>query len=94
MESLELFAREVLPEFQEREARREREKAERLAPMLEAVMARKPATDHPPLRPGVRDSRHSRARARTARRSDKFHRYLDDHADKIAAGEDVRRRLA
>src|SRR6185369_3998592 len=49
MESLELFGREVLPEFRERDARAEREKARRLAPVVDAVLARKPASDHPPL---------------------------------------------
>ena len=40
-ESLELFAAEVMPEFKEREAARERKKMEELAPYLEAAMARK-----------------------------------------------------
>ena len=93
MESLELFGREVLPEFQEREAKRARQKAERLAPVLDAVMARKPADDHPPLvDPDYKIPAIPRS---TADRdgSDKFHRYLDDLAAKMAAGEDVRRRL-
>ena len=51
METLELFGREVMPEFVERDERRQREKAERLAPVIDAVMARKPAGDHPPLDP-------------------------------------------
>ena len=94
MESLELFGREVLPEFQEREERRAREKAERLAPVLEQVLARKPASDHPPLAdpdyeiPAIPRSTADREG------SEKFHRYLDDLAGKMAAGEDVRRRLA
>ena len=40
-ESLELFAREVMPEFKEEEAERERRKREELAPYLEKAMARK-----------------------------------------------------
>jgi len=40
-ESLELFASEVMPEFREREAERERKKEEELAPCIEAAMARK-----------------------------------------------------
>ena len=40
--SLELFGREVLPEFKEREAKRAREKAERLQPIIERAMKRKP----------------------------------------------------
>jgi alkanesulfonate monooxygenase SsuD/methylene tetrahydromethanopterin reductase-like flavin-dependent oxidoreductase (luciferase family) len=93
MESLELFGREVLPEFQEREARRAREKAERLAPVIDAVLARKPATDHPAH---LADYEIPAIPRSTADReaSEKFHRYLDDLADKMAAGEDVRRRLA
>ena len=40
-ESLELFARDVMPEFHEKEAERERRKAERLGPAIEAALARK-----------------------------------------------------
>ncbi|WP_439813633.1 LLM class flavin-dependent oxidoreductase [Zavarzinia sp. CC-PAN008] len=39
--SLELFAREVMPEFVEKEDLRERQKAERLAPFVEKALARK-----------------------------------------------------
>jgi alkanesulfonate monooxygenase SsuD/methylene tetrahydromethanopterin reductase-like flavin-dependent oxidoreductase (luciferase family) len=46
-EALELFAAEVMPEFAEREAKRERRKHEELAPYVEAAMARKQAM--PPL---------------------------------------------
>jgi alkanesulfonate monooxygenase SsuD/methylene tetrahydromethanopterin reductase-like flavin-dependent oxidoreductase (luciferase family) len=49
MESLELFGKEVLPEFKERQDAADREKARRMAPILDTVMARKPAGDHPPL---------------------------------------------
>jgi alkanesulfonate monooxygenase SsuD/methylene tetrahydromethanopterin reductase-like flavin-dependent oxidoreductase (luciferase family) len=42
-ESLELFAREVMPEFAEREAARQAEKDRALAPYVEAAMARKQA---------------------------------------------------
>ena len=41
-ESLELFAQDVMPEFHEKEAERERRKAEELAPYVEAALARKP----------------------------------------------------
>jgi alkanesulfonate monooxygenase SsuD/methylene tetrahydromethanopterin reductase-like flavin-dependent oxidoreductase (luciferase family) len=41
-ESLEIFAREVMPEFAEKEAEREARKRERLAPFVEAALARKP----------------------------------------------------
>jgi hypothetical protein len=40
-ESLELFAQEVMPEFSEGEAERERRKREELAPFVEAALARK-----------------------------------------------------
>jgi len=40
-ESLELFAKEVMPEFHENEERREKEKLERLAPAMEAALARR-----------------------------------------------------
>jgi alkanesulfonate monooxygenase SsuD/methylene tetrahydromethanopterin reductase-like flavin-dependent oxidoreductase (luciferase family) len=40
-ESLELFAREVMPEFAEREPEREARKREELAPHVEAALARK-----------------------------------------------------
>lgn len=40
-ESLELFSREVMPEFKEQEEERERAKLEELAPHLEKAMARK-----------------------------------------------------
>jgi alkanesulfonate monooxygenase SsuD/methylene tetrahydromethanopterin reductase-like flavin-dependent oxidoreductase (luciferase family) len=49
-ESLELFATEVMPEFAERDAAAEPGKAERLAPAIEAALARRdpprPAPDH------------------------------------------------
>ena len=40
-ESLELFAREVMPEFHEHEEAREKQKLERLAPAIEAALARR-----------------------------------------------------
>jgi alkanesulfonate monooxygenase SsuD/methylene tetrahydromethanopterin reductase-like flavin-dependent oxidoreductase (luciferase family) len=94
MESLELFAREVMPEFQDRDERASREKAARLAPTLEAALARKPATDHPPLAapdyeiPAIPRSMADRQGA------DKFHQWLDDLAARVAAGEDIRQRIA
>ncbi|MEX0663911.1 MAG: LLM class flavin-dependent oxidoreductase [Acidimicrobiia bacterium] len=92
-ESLELFAREVMPEFQEREEQRERQKAARLEPVIETAMARKPAEDHPPLDPDYEIAALPRA---DADRGDsmKFHRWLDEYAEKIASGEDVSKRLA
>jgi len=40
-EALELFAAEVMPEFHEHEAERQRKKDEELAPFVEAAMKRK-----------------------------------------------------
>ena len=48
MESLELFGREVLPEFQEREEAREAERARRLEPVIETALARR-VDSAPPL---------------------------------------------
>ncbi len=45
MESLELFGREVLPEFAERDPGLSAAKAERLAPIVAAALARKPDTE-------------------------------------------------
>ncbi|HEY3139550.1 MAG TPA: LLM class flavin-dependent oxidoreductase [Acidimicrobiales bacterium] len=47
-ESLELFATEVMPEFAETDAEREKTKLERLAPAIEAALARRePAREAP-----------------------------------------------
>jgi alkanesulfonate monooxygenase SsuD/methylene tetrahydromethanopterin reductase-like flavin-dependent oxidoreductase (luciferase family) len=87
MESLELFGREVLPEFKERDARAERDKASRLEPMVAQVMARKPASDHPPLPvpdyafPAIPRAQADRAGA------DEFHRFLDEVAESSAQGD-------
>ena len=42
-QSLELLAQEVMPEFKEEEEKRQREKAERVAPIIERAMKRKKA---------------------------------------------------
>jgi alkanesulfonate monooxygenase SsuD/methylene tetrahydromethanopterin reductase-like flavin-dependent oxidoreductase (luciferase family) len=47
-ESLELFAREVMPEFAERDPKHEKAKLERLGPAMEAALARRePAREAP-----------------------------------------------
>ncbi|HUO05846.1 MAG TPA: LLM class flavin-dependent oxidoreductase [Candidatus Binataceae bacterium] len=46
--SLNLFAEKVMPEFKEREEKRAKAKAERMAPILEKAMKRKPAPKIPP----------------------------------------------
>jgi hypothetical protein len=87
MESLELFGREVLPEFKERDERRAREKERRLAPVVDQVMARKPAEDHPPL-PSADYEFPAIPRAIADRSgSDDFHAWLDTFADKAAGGD-------
>ena len=90
MESLELFGREVLPEFAERDEAQQREKAERLEPVIEAVMARKPAADHPPLRrPTTRSPAIPRADRRPIGQSTQFHEWLDQFEESIAGGDDL-----
>ena len=65
-ESLELFAKEILPAFEERRTRREAEKRARLAPAIERALARRPAPrtapanytispDHEAWQPGARN---------------------------------------
>jgi hypothetical protein len=93
METLELFAREVMPEFAEREELREAEKAARLGPVIDAVMARKPQSDHPPVDPDYEVLAYPRLDA-DREASAKFHSWLDRYADRVAAGEDVSKRLA
>jgi hypothetical protein len=47
-ESMELFAREVMPAFHAGEAEREAAKAERLMPAMQAALARRPPPRDPP----------------------------------------------
>lgn len=93
MESLELFGREVLPEFIERDEQQQREKAARLEPVIAQVMARKPSSDHPPLDQDYEIPAYPRLDA-DKQGSGKFHNWLDDYERRIAAGEDVSKRLA
>jgi alkanesulfonate monooxygenase SsuD/methylene tetrahydromethanopterin reductase-like flavin-dependent oxidoreductase (luciferase family) len=92
MESLELFGREVLPEFAEREERAGREKEQRLRPIIDGVLARKPPTDHPRLDRAYEIVAIPRSDADQTD-SEKFHAWLDDYAKKVAAGEDISKRL-
>ena len=46
-DSLNLFGKEVLPEFKEREQHLAKKKAERLAPIIENAMKRKPQPNAP-----------------------------------------------
>ena len=69
MESLELFGKEVLPAFLDRDEKLQQDKARRLEPVIEAAMARKPASDHPPLGdPDVRVPCHAAHAGRPGRR--------------------------
>jgi alkanesulfonate monooxygenase SsuD/methylene tetrahydromethanopterin reductase-like flavin-dependent oxidoreductase (luciferase family) len=87
MEALELFGREVLPEFAERDDAAQAAKERRLAPVIEQVMARKPASDHPPL-PSDDYAFPAIPRAMADRAgSDEFHALLEQVAERIAAGE-------
>jgi alkanesulfonate monooxygenase SsuD/methylene tetrahydromethanopterin reductase-like flavin-dependent oxidoreductase (luciferase family) len=87
MESLELFGKEVLPEFAARDEQQSRDKAQRLAPIVDAVMARKPASDHPPL-PAPDYSFPAIPRAMADRfGGDQFHEMLDQIAHETAVGE-------
>ena len=87
MESLELFGREVLPEFRDRDGAATREKAKRMAPIEDAAMARKPASDHPPL-PADDYAFPAIPRAMADRAgSDDFHKLLDEVAEGSAIGD-------
>jgi hypothetical protein len=84
MEALELFGREVLPEFKERDEKRTAEKEARLEPVIEQVLARKPAEDHPPL-PADDYAFPAIPRAMADRfGNDQFHQMLDDFAEQSA----------
>ena len=60
---------------------------------IEAALARKPASDHPPLDPDYRIPAYPRQSADDDD-TGKFNRWLDDYRDKIITGEDVAKRLA
>ena len=86
MESLALFGREVLPEFAARDEQREKEKAARLAPIIERVMARKPAADHPAL-PSPDYSFPAMPRAAADRAgADEFRAAIEELANQRAVG--------
>lgn len=86
MESLELFGREVLPEFKERDEKLSRDKEQRIAPIVDTVMARKPAEDHPPL-PSDDYEYPAIPRAMADRLgNDDFHAMLDKFADASVMG--------
>ena len=79
MESLELFGKEVLPEFAERDEKLQRDKEQRLAPVIDAGRWRaSPPSDHPPL-PSPDYAFPAIPRAMADRfGNDDFHEMLDD----------------
>jgi alkanesulfonate monooxygenase SsuD/methylene tetrahydromethanopterin reductase-like flavin-dependent oxidoreductase (luciferase family) len=86
MESLELFAREVLPEFADRGPAADEAKTRRVAALEDAALARKPADDHPPL-PAPAYAFPAIPRGAADRSgSDDFHAWLDKLAQESAAG--------
>jgi hypothetical protein len=89
MESLELFGREVLPEFKDRDEQAVREKAKRIEPIAEKVMARKPTEDHPPLPTEDYDFPAIPRAIADRSGSDDFHKFLDDVAGQTAAGDNT-----
>src|SRR5581483_8130692 len=86
MESLELFGKEVLPEFKERDEKLAKDKEKRLAPIVDKVMARKPAEDHPPL--PTEDYSFPAIPVQMAERSgnDEFYKMLQQIGKDIAQG--------
>ena len=76
-----------LPEFLERDPQAVKEKEQRLAPIVDQVMARKPAEDHPPL-PTADYAFPAIPRAIADRSgSDDFHKFLDQVAEDTALGD-------
>ena len=87
MESLELFGKEVLPEFKDRDEGFQKKKAKKLAPIIDKVMARKPAEDHPPL-PTEDYAFPAMPRAMADKvGNDQFYKVLDDIQNRMAAGQ-------
>lgn len=86
MESLELFGREVLPEFAERDPGLVAAKAERLAPVVEAALARR-VNDAPPLPEGYSFP----ALARTLFENAGYSAFVERLADETAVGDTAAR---
>jgi len=85
MESLELFGREVLPEFQDRDEKATAEKAKRLEPVIEKVMARK--IDDAPKIPDDYVMRAMPKQMAEASGNKEFQEMLDTIRDERAAGK-------
>lgn len=93
METLELFATDVMPEFKERDFEAAAKKAERMKPVIAKVMARKPTSDHPPMPQDYEIVATPRAIAE-GKGSREFNKWLDDYALDVATGKDISERLA
>jgi alkanesulfonate monooxygenase SsuD/methylene tetrahydromethanopterin reductase-like flavin-dependent oxidoreductase (luciferase family) len=85
MESLELFGREVLPEFAERDEAATKAKAERLAPVVEAAMARK--RDDAPRMPDDYVMKALPRQMVDSMHNEDADKWLEDLADTSAAGD-------
>jgi alkanesulfonate monooxygenase SsuD/methylene tetrahydromethanopterin reductase-like flavin-dependent oxidoreductase (luciferase family) len=85
MESLELFGREVLPEFKERDEAQRRAKEERLAPVVEAALARR-VDDAPPMPDDYTMKAYPRQMVEAAD-SDEGRAFLDDLAGQQSVGD-------
>jgi alkanesulfonate monooxygenase SsuD/methylene tetrahydromethanopterin reductase-like flavin-dependent oxidoreductase (luciferase family) len=84
-DSLELFARKVMPEFKAREEANAAAKAKRLEPVIDAVMARGSTLDVPPIPEGFTIPAMAR-QAVTARGDDQAEQWLEEVASDRAAG--------
>ena len=85
MASLELFAAEVLPEFKERDEAASAAKAARIAPIVEAAMARR-VDDAPPMPDGYVMRAIPKAMVEAVD-SAEGRQFLDDVAEKSALGD-------
>jgi hypothetical protein len=86
MESLELFGREVLPEFKERDDAIRAEKERELEPIIEAAMARK--TDEAPTMPDDYVMRAIPKQIVEMAENDQGREWMEKLADRQAAGDD------
>jgi alkanesulfonate monooxygenase SsuD/methylene tetrahydromethanopterin reductase-like flavin-dependent oxidoreductase (luciferase family) len=85
MESLELFGREVLPEFKEREQRTRAAKDKEFEPIIEQAMARRVDTTPPLPSPDYSFPAIPKAMA-DASKNEQFQKFLDDFERDRAAG--------
>jgi alkanesulfonate monooxygenase SsuD/methylene tetrahydromethanopterin reductase-like flavin-dependent oxidoreductase (luciferase family) len=87
MESLELFGAEVLPEFKERDEAQRRAKAERLAPVIEAALARR-VEDAPALPDGYSMKAYPRQMVEAAQ-SEEGQGFLEEIAGQQSVGDNT-----